>query len=564
MSLTNAPGAIIKYIGTESSYTDPVAGTGTWVTGEQRTVDDDIGQVLASNTYKFQKVSDSGVVEYQSDPVTGGIETYANGQSISASKGGLIPLNKTGALFPMLTPSVLGSPPSIVRGAANGATQLAGSVLFPADRPGAFRYIGGPARRTTTNPDFTGLNLGKYPQITSNAPTAVEFALDIADATGRFEIYHKGTGGSYRFLCRRPGSGAWGAVAATGTALPNDGNLYLELVTLGASGRWEVRIEYYFGVFFGIRAAASTGVIQTKKPGKRIIVAGDSFSEPTITDSGSSFAFDGFVQQLGYLTGYDFWSAGSGGTGWLQVNGGRPKMRDRVANDILAFDADEYWFLLGINDISQDSAAVAAEVSATVAMAKAAKPTAVVRVFSSFWKGGYQTYDVRLLGMRDQMKAAAIASGAQWHDVLDLGAPSWLSDAATFSTTLTGAYTSGQTQITIGALPAYFNNAAATAPSGDWYVCIGSGANQVVRKANGWASGTPGAFVLPIDSTLGQNFAAGTQVRAVGCGFLTGTGKQGTTTGDGNSDIYVGSDVTHPTKAGHSNLANVILGLVSQ
>lgn len=462
----------------------------------------------------------------------------------------------------MVLPTVLGSPPTIARGAANGATQISGSVLTPADRPGAFRYLGGPARRTTTNPDYTGLNLGKYPQITTQAPTAVEFTIYTTDSTGRFELYHKGSGGSYRLLARQNG-GAWGAVATTGTALPSDGNLYLELVTLGSAGLWEIRVEYYFGVFFGVRATPTSSIRATKKPTRRIIVGGDSFTEPTITDSGSSWVFDGWVQQLAYLTGWDFWSAGSGGTGWLQTNGSRPKMRDRLANDILAFPADEYWFALGINDISQSTSAVAAEVAATIATTRAAYPGAVIRVFSPFWKSGYKNYDVRLLGLRDAIKGAAVGANVVFHDFLDYGAPTWLSDTPAFSTTLTAPLGASDNSITVSALPAYFNNSSATAPSGDWYVCIGSGANQVVRKVNGWGSGSAGAFVLPIDSTVGQTFATGTSVKACGPGWLSGTGNQGTPAGDGNSDLNVGSDGTHPTKRGHADLSIVAAALLS-
>ena len=101
--------------------------------------------------------------------------------------GGYGKLDSTSWL--MATPAVASSPPTVARGAANGSTQISGSVLVPADRPGAFRFLGGPKRRTTQNPNFNGYNVGQYPQITSTALVSVEASLYLTDATGRFEIY---------------------------------------------------------------------------------------------------------------------------------------------------------------------------------------------------------------------------------------------------------------------------------------------------------------------------------------------------------------------------------------
>lgn len=38
-------------------------------------------------------------------------------------------------------------------------------------------------------------------------------------------------------------------------------------------------------------------------------------------------------------------------------------------------------------------------------------------------------------------------------------------------------------------------------------------------------------------------------------GWITGNGKVGATTGNGNADIYISSDGTHPSNAGHEYLA---------
>lgn len=64
-------------------------------------------------------------------------------------------------------------------------------------------------------------------------------------------------------------------------------------------------------------------------------------------------------------------------------------------------------------------------------------------------------------------------------------------------------------------------------------------------------SGT-GPYTLTLASpTLANAHAAGDTVLVVGPSAITGTGKQGTTTGNGNADRYTGSDGTHPTSPGH-------------
>lgn len=46
-------------------------------------------------------------------------------------------------------------------------------------------------------------------------------------------------------------------------------------------------------------------------------------------------------------------------------------------------------------------------------------------------------------------------------------------------------------------------------------------------------------------------------------GWITGTGNSGSTTGSGNGDLYVSSDGTHPSQAGHDYVARRIAGAVA-
>ena len=96
--------------------------------------------------------------------------------------------------------------------------------------------------------------------------------------------------------------------------------------TLGAAGLYRIRLEFDPSrVFMGITAGPTDTVSATLAP-KRYIVVGDSFTEPTIEDSGSFVYGDGWPVQLSYLTGLDIWCAGSGGTGYLNPNSGGDRL----------------------------------------------------------------------------------------------------------------------------------------------------------------------------------------------------------------------------------------------
>ncbi len=50
----------------------------------------------------------------------------------------------------------------------------------------------------------------------------------------------------------------------------------------------------------------------------------------------------------------------------------------------------------------------------------------------------------------------------------------------------------------------------------------------------------------------------------LGPGYFFGTGRLGTTTGDGNADVYRASDGSHPTKEGHFMLARILAGQLTE
>jgi lysophospholipase L1-like esterase len=467
-------------------------------------------------------------------------------------------LGVTSPPWPMLLPTVLSSPPTVTGGTGGAASVISGSILHSAFLPSKMTILGGPTSRGVNYPNYLAVALGVYPQITSSSPTAVEFNFDSADATGRFEINMKGNGGVYRVLVRQP-SMAWGAFSQYATrTLPNDGNIYRDLVTMGAAGAYQIRIEFYNVFLLGIQTAATDTVSAVGKKRKRYIVVGDSFTEPTIVDTGTSFTGSGgWVQQLAYLTGFDIWSAGSGGTGYVQTNGSRPKFFDRLANDVLAFKPDGVIFAGGINDVSSDTGVFQTQVQNCLA-ACAGKEIIVI---SPFCPKGIIGMPSQYFGYRDILKTAAAAVGAKFIDLLNYGGvPSFLASSQPFSTVLSSAYASG-TNIIVADLPAYFKTGA---PGLDnWYVKIANGsAIQYARQVSN-ITGT-GPYTLNIGTALLSAMPAGSTVTLCGDAYQTGTGKQGSPVGDGNSERYTGSDGTHPTMAGHANIARCVADLWSQ
>ena len=455
--------------------------------------------------------------------------------------------------FPMRTPRVLGSPPAT---ATNASSQIAGSVLVRAVTPGAFTALGGRATvNNPANPHPSGLNMGDYPQITSPAPVTIEFWLDTVDATGRFEIQYSGANGIR--VAIQQADGSWGYVSAAAT-FAHAGASY-DLVTLGAAGTYRIRVEHApVTVFLGIQCGP-TDTITATRTGPRYLVVGDSFSEPTIDDSGAYFLADGWPVQLAYLTGYDIWCAGSGGTGYLYP-GARVKFRDRLANDILSQSPDGIIWAGGINDYGNFTAAqIGAEALLCYQQAAAAGVKDQV-ILSPFWPFSLtSTYSANLLATSDAIAAAAAqVKGTRFLNLLEMPEQSrYLANWA--GATLQSGAAPGNTTISVDSVPSYF--AIAYVTKSGWTVRIGTGSAAEVRSVSNITGTGPYTLTVP---ALSATHSAGDPVRLSGAQYMTGTGKQGATNGTGNSDRYTGNGGTHPTKAGHAYIARIVAQLWAQ
>lgn len=472
-----------------------------------------------------------------------------------------VPRRLDSTAWPMVMPFVLQAPPAVTNGVANAATAINGSVLHSILQPSKFTILGGPQPRGINYPNYLGASLGTYPQITSAAPCSVEFYLDTADAQGRFEISSKGGGGGYRVLIKQP-DGAWGAVSQWATrTLPADGNAYLDLVTLGSPGLYTVRIEFDNGfVFNGVRVIAADTISAVMARKKRYIVVGDSFTEPTISDAGGKFNHYGWVPALAYLTGYDIWCAGSGGTGYVKTNGARPKFFDRLLADVLSFECDGIIWAGGINDIASPIDVFASEVNACFSAAAMAGKEQIV--ISPFYPGGIEKIPATAWQYRDVLMVCAAKYKSIFIDLLGYGGiPQFLSASRNYSATLTSAYAAG-TNVDVSALPAQI------VPGGNtgldkWYLRIGEGSSQYVREVMSIAN-IAAPFRIGLSAALLSGFPIGTPVTLGAASYQTGTGRQGATIGDGNSDRYTGVDTTHPTVAGHLNIARCVADIWSQ
>jgi len=471
---------------------------------------------------------------------------------------------RVSASWPWTVPVVMSSPPTITNGVANASTAIIGSVRVSSFRTECFLVLGGPSKRGTGFPDYNGLRLGQYPQITSSCPTAVEFEFVTSDSTGRFEIDWKGANSGVR-VCVGNALGQWEyATAGASRTVPGDGNGYLDLVTLGAAGTYRIRLEFTADTrFYGIRCLPSDTIRAVKRRPVRVMCVGTSMEEPTFSEAGTFFHADGWPIILSHLTGWDVWPAGSGGTGYLNPGSGRVKFRDRLANDVIPFAPDVViWGSGPMNDWSYGSttpAQLEAEALACYQMISAALPNCKQILLTGTWPAGITSIPVGYWQFVEAVERAAATAGIDVLDTLRQRVPDYLvayGDGA-WSSTTTASASSGASSISVASIPAYF--AQANTGTDGWWVRIGSGASQCVRRVSSY-SGT-GPYSLSLANTLPATFASGTAVSLGAESYITGTGRQGATANDGNADVMTGNDGTHFTKQGHRHFATLVASL---
>lgn len=518
--------------------------------------------------------------------------------------------------------------PDIVVGVANAATSIAGSTGFGPNRTECFRYYG-----CNATPNGGGYYESNFANISLNSNSgAGAWTIEFRSDAPRLEIFTQGKGANFRVMA----DGAYLSYSPV-SGPPSDGNGYRVLVDWTAvlptflqrqlrHYRIEASGNFSFG---GIAALASDTIAKVPYKGQRLMCFGDSFTEPTINDTGitvtrnfadagttngsptlTSAALAAFTQYDRYAAitgtgipantriksvqsatsvtlnnnatatatvtgtivipntgheGYpgllakmlgcpDVWFQGSGGTGYVNVgSGGRVAFPTRFTHDVINYAADILFIAGGINDGSRSPTVTAAMVTSALtgmlSSLKSGLPNCDTTVLSPFL--GHMGTNLQPGGaadnnltIRNAIKSAADAATVRFIDVIESG----VTGQATSST---ADFNAGASTVTvIDALP---NQAMIRvgAPTNSW-------TTRVTSAASG---GTPFTQSISPNNSSGGTIVSGSPVAVVGPAFINGTGVQGSPVGDGNSDFFVSSDNTHPTQAGHLNIAMFIYQL---
>jgi hypothetical protein len=443
--------------------------------------------------------------------------------------------------FSTAAPTV-GTPITTSSGTPTTGSTITNPVKVSCETPGAFTYLGGTPQVSVVGGGAARAYVAGAFTNSTGSPWACEFLLD--SVNGAFEVIYTGNvaGGinvvvdGVNVSTTRP----------TFRAATSDGSTYIAPISGLGAGRRHIRLEIErSATFHGIIVGNTDGVRAVLPPALKMAVVGDSFTEPTTVDSNGVWQ-GGWVQMLGPLLGVDAISCGSGGTGYLNPGtGGRVKFRDRLT-DYVSLNPDIIVWAGGINDHNNyTAAAIGAEAAACFAAVKAALPNCLQVVLSPFYPRGNVTFPLTVLPCRDAIKAAALAAGCQYVELLELPPPGALLPSGTVQ----AASIAGATTI----------SSNVSFPAGA-YVRIGTGATQEVRAVAS-VSGT-GPYTLNVQQngvSLAAAHTVGDPIVQSGPSYVTGTGKQGTPTGNGTAERYTGSDSTHPTVEGHLNIALAML-----
>jgi lysophospholipase L1-like esterase len=437
---------------------------------------------------------------------------------------------------PAAFPTVNTAPGTQVLSAAGASSSI---TSFQQIRPThtVFRVLHGQVARASSYPDYLGWR-NTWTSTTSGG-WAVEFDLDTVG--GVFEVLTKGDGAKLTVLI----NGQY--LAASAVTVPAGGALYNLIVTLSSGGFYRVRIELDGQTrFFGVNVGPTDAVYAAPRRPIRAAWVGDSFSEPTISDSGGSHHGQGMVPMFGWATGWDVYPAGRGGTGFMNP-GTYVKYADRLPEILAVPNLDIVIFQLSGNDVTYTTAQVVAQVQACITLARAAGFvfSNQIIVMSSWWNKQSQGMPAALIDQNNQVQALCATLGIPFVDTLIPAVSNGV------SSTVATAITSGQSQLVIvDRFPSVADSPAGNLAGGEYFVQIGNSGSSALEVRQVQSVSGSGPYTLGLTSGVGNTHAVGESVIQVGKGVLTGTGYQGATTGSGSSDRFTGTDGTHPTVAG--------------
>lgn len=474
----------------------------------------------------------------------------------------------SGQWTPASSTVVMASPPTIGAASAGNAATTIGAVDVQPWVQGAYNLFGGP----WVSVAGAWFRCGYWSANTAVVGHGgVECILNTKDATGRFEFLMIGTAVATNIGARmlvKQSDGSWQRATAGVSLYPAsaDGILHRFVVTMGAAGKYTLRFDFSPAQGFGGIGLIPGDTLSATQPaaGRDLLVC-DSYGG-TISDSGGTYLIgaDALGNKLRYRIQRDILVASAGGCGWVYKGGGAlKKVNDYLAACITqAGPFENVIFGHGYNDIAnaQLAADVATEATTAMQTVRSLLPNAGIRVLSPWKTAAATTTLARHYAIRDVLKTVCELFGGVFVDLStkrNRVSPVLVQD--TWSAQPTADVAASAVSIIVPNGPAPFISGGVAAARANWYAYVKDLADPTtseVRKVTAMGSADP--RTLTVAALTNAHAAASTVIAYCGPGTITGTGKQGTTAGDGNADWAIGTDGIHPTDAGHDLYADEI------
>jgi lysophospholipase L1-like esterase len=370
----------------------------------------------------------------------------------------------------------------------------AGNAYMDSDADPHFQTIGAPQTKIIVDAADTG----RAAFLTGGTSQAARYAPRWRfDWTGQvFGVYVRFLTGSFSYRLWVDGLPLTADFVTTAVTATQRAELKVDF---GTVGRRTIELEWIDPAFVGVWIEPTASITRPNRP--RLLLAGLGDSH---TGGASGVGrWDTWVRRSAHLLGCDWTNLGIGGSGFLTDNGTTgANFRNRLTPDVIASRPDVLVFEGSWNDGASSSAAVGAEALYCYQQLRAALPGSIL-IAAGPWVVGHNL-NATLDGHDDALRAAATTAGMDgyisFRDPLNLkaAAPAWA--AAT-------AYLRG---------------------------------DVVVR--NGFAQQSV------VDHTSAATFD---QTKWRSTALVTGTGRVGTTAGNGSADVLVSSDGVHSTALGH-------------
>jgi len=251
-------------------------------------------------------------------------------------------------------------------------------------------------------------------------PWGAAFNFKTLDPQGRFVVTTSAFGNngqsSWRLAFKKDGE-KWQYQSVAGTLHQPDNRKYFDLVSLGAPGNYSIKLEFDWNItFYGVAvndSPSSLNQLDISQPLK-VMVIGDSWTWPVITDTVPFTQWDGYPLALSWLSGWNVMAAGVPGQGYLQVAAGET-YRDRVVRDIASNNPDVVIFTGSPNDHCEKCTwsdhEIALEVSEDIKLLQKSYPHALVILCSPFTSGQLQN---------SEMSAVAHSLGVPYIDFFEV------------------------------------------------------------------------------------------------------------------------------------------------